>query len=279
MQIWFEITRPVTDRIVLQHHFLLGTTATVVQAAAALVTTDRNLPGNEGLNVDTIVAFCTQRGFLNPASYEIPSITHTPLSDTSLPGPYTVTAVCTSTSGIGPVEVRYGVGGSINGFAPMTPTGNPNEYSGQIPDQGSDVTVNYYIIARNNAVPTNYKRTDPRPAPSGGMHEFEVTGPAGVAGWEIAPGRFALAGASPNPFNPATRIIYSLGARGPVRLAIYSPSGDLVRMLVDGTQDAVVHQVEWDGRDDAGRELATGIYLARLIADSFSASRKLVLLK
>jgi hypothetical protein len=141
------------------------------------------------------------------------------------------------------------------------------------------VTVNYFIIARNNAAPTNYKRTDPQAAPSGGLHEFNVTGAAGIVASGVAPGRFALAGASPNPFNPATRIIYSLGGRVPVRLAIYSAAGELVRLLVNETQEAEVYEAVWDGRDDAGRDLATGIYLARIEAGPFAASRKLVLLK
>jgi len=62
-------------------------------------------------------------------------------------------------------------------------------------------------------------------------------------------------------------------------LAIHSPNGELVRLLVNETQEAEVHEAVWDGRDDAGRELATGIYLARFEAGPFSASRKLVLLK
>ncbi len=277
MQIWFEITRPVIDQIVLAHHFVIGTGALVTQAASALVTSDRNL--NDGLNVDTIVAYCTQRGFMTAGQYEIPAITHTPLDDTSAPGPYTVTALCTSLSGIAAVEVRYGLNGNITGSAPMTPTGNPNEYSGQIPDQGVNVTISYYIVARNNASPINNKATDPRGAPSGALHEFQVTGVNGVSSAIVAPGRFALAHVEPNPFRPGTRIAYSLGARGPARLAIYNVSGKLVRILVDGVGEPDVHAVSWDGRDASGREVGSGVYVARLEAGSFAAARKMVLLR
>jgi hypothetical protein len=277
MKVWFEIQREVIDQIVLAHHFLLGTSALVTQASSALVTTDIDL--NEGLNVDTIEYWARQRGFFTAGQYEIPSITHTPLGDTSSPGPYTVIAVCTSNSGINSAEVRYGTGGSITGSAPMTPTGNPNEYSGQIPDLGTGVTIVYYLIAENNAAPTRYKATDPRPAPSGEVHSFLVSGSSGVAALEVAPGRFALAGNVPNPFNPTTTIAYSLGTSVPVRLAVYGPAGQLVRVLVDGVQEAKIHEVTWDGRDDSGQALASGIYLARLDAGPFSAQRKMVLLK
>ncbi len=272
MQIWFEITRETMDQIVLGHHFLLSAGSSVTQAAAALVTTDRNL--NEGLNVDSIVYFCTARGFFTSNQYEIPAITHTPLPDQTVPGPYTVTAVCTSPGGISAVEVRYGLA-AVTNSAPMTPTGNPNEYSGQIPDLGNG-TIHYFLAATNNA---NNKLTDPRPAPDGGVHTFEVSGSNGIAASDVTPGRFAFAGNTPNPFNPSTTITYSLGARVPVRLAVYSPAGTLVRVLVDAPQEATAHAVTWDGRDDLGRSVASGLYLVRLEAGKFSATGKMMLLK
>ena len=279
MQIWFETSRPTTDRIVLQHHFLLGLGSLVTQAAAALVTTDRNLPGNEGLNVDTIVHFCTQRGFFSPTQYEIPAITHTPLTDTSNPGPYPVVAVCTSPSGIAAVQVRYGVNGQITGTAPMTLTGNPNEYAGQIPDQGAGVTINYFIVAENNAVPAHNKRTDPRGAPNGALHAFDVSGTSGVGIAAAASGRFVLAGNAPNPFNPQTTIHYGLTAREPAELKIYNAAGKLVRVLVGGVQEAGAHAVAWDGRDQSGHDLPSGVYLARLSAGGKTAEHKMVLMK
>jgi zinc metalloprotease ZmpB len=279
MQIWFETSRPTTDRIVLQHHFILGTFALVTQAAAALVTTDRNLPGNEGLNVDTIVQFCTQRGFFTAGQYEIPAITHTPLTDTSAPGPYPVVAICTSPSGIAAVEVRYGVNGQITASAPMTPTGNPNEYAGQIPDQGAGVTINYFLVAENNAVPAHNKRTDPRGAPSGALHAFDVSGTSGVGIAAAASGRFVLAGNAPNPFNPQTTIHYGLTARGPAELKIYNAAGKLVRVLVQGVEEAGARTAMWDGRDQVGHDLPSGVYLARLSAGGQTAEHKMVLMK
>jgi len=279
MQIWFEITRPVTDQIVLQHHFLLGTTALVTQAAAALVTTDRNLPANNGLNVDTIVDYCVQRGFFTAAQYELPAITHTPLGDTPLPGPYPVVATASSPSGIAAVTVHYGTNGQTTGSAALTPTGNPNEYAGAIPDLGTGVTVNYFLVAENNAAPVHLKRTHPRPAPTGGRHVFQVTGATGVAGPAAAPGRFVLAQSAPNPFHAVTALTYSLASRGPAELKIYNAAGKLVRVLVAETQEAVVHEVRWDGRDEAGHELASGLYLARLTAGGRTAELKLVLMK
>jgi parallel beta-helix repeat protein len=85
----------------------------------------------------------------------------------------------------------------------------------------------------------------------------------------------------PNPFNPKTTIEYVVpDAGGAVRLAVYDLSGRLVRSLVDGEQPAGKHVAVWDGRDDRGRELGSGVYFYRLeIGGGYRTERKMVLLK
>jgi hypothetical protein len=85
----------------------------------------------------------------------------------------------------------------------------------------------------------------------------------------------------PNPFNPKTTIDYVVpDAGGAVRLGVYDLSGRLVRMLVDGEQPAGRHVAVWDGCDDRGRELASGVYFYRLaIGGGYRTERKMVLLK
>ncbi|MHB8079386.1 MAG: FlgD immunoglobulin-like domain containing protein [Candidatus Krumholzibacteriia bacterium] len=80
------------------------------------------------------------------------------------------------------------------------------------------------------------------------------------------PSELHLAGASPNPFNPGTTIRFNLPMAGQARLAVYDVAGRLVRVLVDGELPAGGHETAWDGRDSAGRALASGSYLARLEA-------------
>ncbi len=70
----------------------------------------------------------------------------------------------------------------------------------------------------------------------------------------------------PNPFNPRTTIRFDLPAAGPVRLAVYDAAGRLVRTLVDWDLPPGAHDAAWDGRDSAGRGLASGSYFARLEA-------------
>ena len=70
----------------------------------------------------------------------------------------------------------------------------------------------------------------------------------------------------------------SLGESGPVELAVYNLAGQKVATLVDGPRQAGTYAINWDGRDDQGRELASGMYLYRLQAGSQQvATRKLLL--
>jgi hypothetical protein len=83
----------------------------------------------------------------------------------------------------------------------------------------------------------------------------------------------------PNPFNPQTTISYGLAEAGDVTLRIYDAGGRLVRTLVDGAQSAGSKSAVWDGRDDAGRAVASGVYFYCLRADAFEQTRKMVFLK
>jgi flagellar hook assembly protein FlgD len=89
----------------------------------------------------------------------------------------------------------------------------------------------------------------------------------------------ALLQNNPNPFNPATRITYSIAAAGPVELGVYDVRGRLVRTLVREKQNAGVYDVSWDGRGDAGGDLPSGIYLYTIKAGSFESVRKAVLMR
>jgi len=97
------------------------------------------------------------------------------------------------------------------------------------------------------------------------------------------PTLFQLSQNYPNPFNSSTTICYQLSAVGSsrtaVNLLVYNILGQEVRTLVRGEQGSGIHQVIWDGRDDQGKELASGIYLYRLQVDRFTQTRKLVFLK
>jgi flagellar hook assembly protein FlgD len=100
-----------------------------------------------------------------------------------------------------------------------------------------------------------------------------------VATSVAAPHQFALAQNYPNPFNPETEIRYQLPENCQVSLVIYNLLGQQIRMLVENQQPAGFHAVRWDGKDEHGHNLASGIYTYRLEAGSYVASKKLALVR
>ncbi|MCP4573953.1 MAG: T9SS type A sorting domain-containing protein [bacterium] len=84
-------------------------------------------------------------------------------------------------------------------------------------------------------------------------------------------------GNHPNPFNPMTTISFSLPAPGQVKLLVYNLRGELVRTLANTNYEAGAHEIAWNGRNDAGAEVASGIYFARLASDHGILTRKMAL--
>lgn len=85
--------------------------------------------------------------------------------------------------------------------------------------------------------------------------------------------------AAPNPFNPKVRIAFWMPAAGAVSVVIYDPAGRLVRTLPVGDQPAGRCAVTWDGRDEAGAEVASGSYLYRVVAGADAAVGKVALVR
>ncbi|MDZ7292345.1 MAG: T9SS type A sorting domain-containing protein [candidate division KSB1 bacterium] len=90
---------------------------------------------------------------------------------------------------------------------------------------------------------------------------------------------YELAQNYPNPFNPTTTIRFALPEAGEVTLTIYNSMGQRVRTLVSGQMNSGWHSVVWDAKDDHGVRVASGVYLYVIKAGSFTAQRKLVLMK
>jgi hypothetical protein len=90
---------------------------------------------------------------------------------------------------------------------------------------------------------------------------------------------YALHDAVPNPFNPTTRIDFEIARGGFVSIRIYDALGRRVRTLVNGSLAAGRHQRTWNGTDERGERVATGVYFCRMAADGFTRTRRLVLLK
>jgi hypothetical protein len=109
-------------------------------------------------------------------------------------------------------------------------------------------------------------------APSGGGLATDVGG--------SAPRTYALYPNVPNPFNPTTFIRYDVPESGAkVSIRIYDVIGRLVKTLVEGVQTVGSKSVTWDGRDNGGRAVASGVYFYRLDAPGYTKTHKMVLMK
>ncbi|MGH7599339.1 MAG: M4 family metallopeptidase [bacterium] len=96
---------------------------------------------------------------------------------------------------------------------------------------------------------------------------------------ETLPESFELKQNYPNPFNPTTTIAFSLPQEGDVSIKIYDISGSLVRALVKDNMQAGNYALVWDGRNNNGTQVSSGVYIYRLVAGSFVQTRRMVMLK
>ncbi len=94
-----------------------------------------------------------------------------------------------------------------------------------------------------------------------------------------APDAFGLSQNFPNPFNPETQISYSLPQDAHVTLTIFNIVGQKVKTLVDELQDAGYKTIHWDGKNDSGNEVSSGIYFYRIQAGDYSQTKRMVLLE
>ena len=83
----------------------------------------------------------------------------------------------------------------------------------------------------------------------------------------------------PNPFNPSTTIRFALPQTGFASLRVYDSAGRLVRILVEEPLDAREYKYVWDGRDQAGAQVSSGLYTYQLRSASQQSSRRMVLIK
>jgi len=83
----------------------------------------------------------------------------------------------------------------------------------------------------------------------------------------------------PNPFNASTSITFTLPQSARAELAVYSVTGQRVRTLVSGPMAAGTHKATWDGRDDSGRAVSSGVYISRLTSGKNTATGRMALVK
>ena len=95
----------------------------------------------------------------------------------------------------------------------------------------------------------------------------------------VIPKTTVLKGNYPNPFNPITKIEFDVAKEGQLKIDVYNIRGQRVRSLVDDFYASGKYQVEWNGKDDNERDVASGVYFYRMQVGDFSSTRRMVLMK
>ncbi len=176
------------------------------------------------------------------------------------------------------------------------------QFKTSLPDVDTIIT-NYWKAEGNDAysasglyVTGNYDFSYPETSKSytGGMNGK----PVGAVTWfdmvlavdnktdRVVPNGFSLLQNYPNPFNPETVIEYNIPKRADVKLVVYNSLGQAVKTLVNGNETSGFHTVSWNGRNESGQSLSSGIYFYRLQAidksgqaGNFSSTKKMILIK
>ena len=170
---------------------------------------------------------------------------------------------------------------SVSGLV-LTQTSSNYRLQKQLADQGGNLSMsdNYKI---NDAV------GQPSPVGVSGSINYSVSSGFWSGGLIITdihdpyndaiPDKFALFQNYPNPFNPRTTITFKLPDPSDVHLVIYDLTVRLIKTLTSSWYPAGSHQIQWDGRDDRGNSVASGIYVYRIQAGNYVQSNKMMLLK
>ncbi len=140
-----------------------------------------------------------------------------------------------------------------------------------------------WILIGNESQSQTTKRFDSKENPTDAnrpkLTVYYKMSTAVLAGESATPTEYRLFQNYPNPFNPSSTITYSLKQNTSASLRIYDLQGREVKTLVDSDQRAGTHGVEWDGTDNLGKPVSSGIFVYRLAAGAFSKSAKMMLLR
>jgi len=245
----YLVTLTVTDDGTPSLSDAASTSATVLNLIPAQLT--MKLPGSGNLR--------TSGGGNQEAGLEL---NNQPVTDidpssvrmsTTYPGAGTVSEIAPSGgkgAGVGDLD-KDGVPEMVVSFT----RSSINDLLGNVPN---GTTVTLVMSATANGVPVQASRDI----------QVKSGGPSAVSAY-----------ASPNPFNPETKVSYSLKNAGNTTVRIFSLDGRLVRTLHDGFAASGTHEVRWNGRDDSGRAVTTGVYFLSVKSAGTKAVSKLHLLK
>jgi hypothetical protein len=185
----------------------------------------------------------------------------------TMTGPRGLTTISLNSDGVAVVQSWVANPSSNNGFVCLDYVGASNGLGLSSRETGT--------VSERPILSVTYSSSSQAKRSLVSTSELEGPEPSAL----ILPEAIALNPNYPNPFNIETRIEYALPEQALVRLVIYNIRGQQVRLFVDEIQPPGFKSVPWNGRDDFGREVGSGVYLAHLMVGPHSIVRKISLLK
>jgi agmatine/peptidylarginine deiminase len=267
-----------TNSIILNNHIYVPFFGNADYDQAALEAYQAAAPGYEvsgyyysGFLSDDAL-HCRTKGIMDGGMLRV---AHVPLRD-EYTGARLVTAQVTAHSGadLTAVNLHYRHDGGPWQVLSMDPLQDDN-FSTTIPGPASAGSCDYYIAAADASGRTAGM---PRTQPAAFYSFSHLPGVSSAELPEMA-GPAVLHPNYPNPFNPMTTFSFELRFADQAELVVVDARGRLVRTLVQGQQDAGHHEVIWDGQDDRGRQVPSGVYFYRLRAAGLQYTRAATLVK
>ncbi len=183
---------------------------------------------------------------------------------------------------------RYGLGWVVLlaslGVQSIFPQSSTNyTLKNSVVDQGGGVSAspNYRVIdAIGQCGPVGTSASTGYTERSGFFASGIITTDVAEEAAQVIPKEFKLFQNYPNPFNPSTTIAFEIPKSSSVYLEIYNLTGKRIRTLIGGEKYAPGRwEIEWDGMDEKGNWVSSGMYLVRFSAGNFGSTRKLLLMK
>ena len=195
------------------------------------------------------------------------------MASEQLAEPFVVSVLDEDGAAMAGVVVSFSVTAGGGTLSSTTSTTDANGRAATRLTLGSDAGTNTVSATVEGLEPVTFTATGQK-SPFASL--FDLFGGGKLVALPDSP---QLAQNAPNPFNSQTVLAYFLPAPGPTHVEVFALNGQRVAVLQQGPQQAGYHRLRWNGHDDAGRPVASGMYLYRLVTDEAVLTRKLILLR
>jgi hypothetical protein len=278
------VENEIADAVMFTNYFINGLSAFGDHVEASIAASDVNADGIALSVADLVYLVRVITGDAPPYPKVTPFVMETSVSTMINHSAAAVTTNSSANIGVGYFVFEYsglevGEPQLINGASDMT-----LKYS----DDGGVLKVLVYSMEKGMMIPAGTENIFAVPITGDGsieLREAELSDYYGnllevtIDKKAALPNAFALHQNYPNPFNLSTTIIYELPEATDVTIEVFNVLGQKVTTLFDGRETAGVHSISWEGTDESGTIVSSGVYLYRISTTGFTAEKKMVLMK